>query len=238
MVAGGDSIIDDWDNIVISKNGASEDDTHIYNNAVINISFPIKPKFSYCANEYGNDYVYTYTANYEGQDFGLVLEKHYSLAKYYGGIAYGCVETKSYEEIIKEIKEKPYPFLESCLSGFIHKLIKKEDCDYVIKRRFSRNGCNVIEYFAKNAKLLDNKSFLKGQLFLFGDDMLLSHLYVTSKTKDVFNEDYYRFFVNSFRCHLNIKDYLLERGKDLEIKTQKAKEKIGNLLSRLKNKNK
>ncbi len=245
LISDNNPTIDDWDNIIISKKGTSEDDTHIYNNAIINISFPVKPKLSCQTNKCGNDYVYKYTASYANQSFGLVLEKHYCWEEYYGNVAYGCIETKSYEEIIKEKKDKPYVFLKSHLGGFIQELIKetdsseKESCNYVIKRRFFHHGFNIIEYFIDDVRLFNNDSFAKGQLFLFGDDMLLSHLYVTSKTKSVFNEDYYRFFVNSFRCHLNTKDYILERGKNLKIKTKSAKEKIGNisdvLLNKLKN---
>lgn len=230
---------DDWDKITISKKGKEEDENHIYNDAVVNISFPIKPKFSSELNCYKNDYVYKYEASYAGQNFGLVLEKYYCLAEYLGGLEYGCIETTSYEEIIEKIKKGPYGFLESCLKNYICKLIEKQsdsleikDCEYVIKRRFSRHNLSILEYFSDNIKFINGDSFIKGQWVLFGNDMLLSHLYVTSKTKTTFNNDYYGIFVNSFRCHLGIKDYTLHKGKFLKRKTKNAKEKITKIIGR------
>lgn len=230
---------DDWDKITISKKGKEEDENHIYNDAVVNISFPIKPKFSSELNCYKNDYVYKYEASYTGQSFGLVLEKFYGLAEYLGGLKYGCVETTSYEKILEKIKKGPYGFLESCLKNYVCELIEKQngslgikDCEYAIKRRFSRHNLNILEYFSNNTKLINGDSFIKGQLVLFGGDMLLSHLYVTSKTKVTFDENYYRVFVNSFSCHLGIKDYTLHKGKFLKRKTKNVKEKITKIIGR------
>lgn len=227
----------DWDKITISKKGKEEDENHLYNDAIVNISFPIKPKFSSELNCYSNDYVYRYEANYAGQKFGLVLEKYYGLAEYWGGLAYGCVETISYEGILEKIKKNPYGFLESCLKNYICELIEKQgnsletkDCEYVIKRRFFYNNFYVIEYFADHINLINGDYFIKGWLVLFGGDMLLSHLYVTSKTKATFNADYYSVFVSSFRCHLGIKDYALGKGKFLKRKTKNIKEKIGRFI--------
>lgn len=75
----------DWDKITISKNGKTENENHIeYNDTIVSISFPVKPKFSYQKNLYGNDYVYKYEAKFAEQNFGLIFEKHYVWAEYYG----------------------------------------------------------------------------------------------------------------------------------------------------------
>ena len=196
----------DWDKIIISRKGKNEDENQIYNKAIVNIAFPVKPKFSYQKNRYGTDYVYKYEASYEDQNFGLVLEKYYCLGEYFGSVKYGCIETISYEEILEKIKNNPYNFLESCLESYVCELIegssdllKTENCGYVIKRRFYQHNLNVLEYFSDNIKLINGDSFIKGQLILFGSDMLLGHLYVTSKTKITFNENYYEVFIRKRR---------------------------------------
>lgn len=154
-------------------------------------------------------------------------------------VEYGCIETISYEEILEKIRKNPYSFLESCLKNYTYKLIEKsndslktDNFEYVIKRRFSHHKLNVLEYFSDGINLFNGDSFIKGQLVLFGDDMLLSHLYVTSKTKVTFDENYYRVFVNSFCCHLGIKDYTLHKVKFLKRKTKNVKEKITKIIGR------
>ncbi len=231
LIKGNSSKIKDWDNIIISKNGDTDTENHIYNNSIIKISFPVKPTFNYEGNFYKNDFIYKYESYYEDMLFGMTFGKHYPIAKWYANAEYGSLDIDKYEEYIEDIKKSPFKFLESILCGTVYndcsnKKVSVDNFSCITKRRFNNYNLNVVEYFSEDIELKNNFKYAKGQMILFPDDMMVINLFVLSTEKKQFNNNYYDHFVNSIECTLNIKDYLSYKKDTLTKKLKIIKESV------------